>query len=91
MAPRQPPARNIHSGGTRQAMSIPCACDSTSVMRMSTTDPATKEAAAAATGMPRPRASCALIGACSAISVPARMPTSDQTIPMLRSSDCAAR
>ena len=35
-------------------------------------------AAAAATGSPSPRASCALIGACSATSAPATMPSTDQ-------------
>ena len=83
-APRQPPTTNIHSGGTRQAMEVPCACDTTNVSAMSTTAPATNDAAAAASGIPRPRDSCALIGPCRAISMPATIPTIDQTMPIAR-------
>ena len=83
IAPRQPPAKSIHGGGARHAMEMPWAWTVASVMTVSTRVPATNDTAAAAMGEPRARASCALMGPCSAITVPDNMPSSDQTSPII--------
>src|SRR3954471_5602698 len=78
-----PPATNSQGAGAFQSSEMPCSFTTVTEMMPSTTAPDRNENAAAATGRPRPRASCELIGAWMAMKAPDRMPRSDQTTPII--------
>src|SRR4051794_16112393 len=78
-----PPATNSQGAGAFQSRETPCNFTTAIEMMPSTIAPDRNENAAAATGRPRSRASCELIGACTAMKAPDRMPSTDQTTPII--------
>src|SRR6187402_1887275 len=78
-----PPAMNSQGAGAFQSSEMSFNFTTATEMMPSTIAPDRNENAAAATGRPRPRASCELIGACMAMNAPDRMPRSDQTTPIM--------
>src|SRR5690242_6084077 len=78
-----PPAMNSQGAGAFQSSDMPCTRTTAKAMMPSTMAPDRKENAAAATGRPRPRANCELIGAWMAMKAPDRMPSRDQTAPII--------
>src|SRR5690606_13221024 len=78
-----PPATKSQGAGAFQSSEMPWPRVTSMVARPSTTAPDRKEKAAAATGSPRPRASCELIGAWTAMKAPDAMPSADQNSPII--------